>query len=145
MFEVWMTIKEIVLVVGLSIMSIEDIRRKEIRRIWLTGLGLAGIVIAIAAGDIDGAQYLFRVVPVIVSFLGAGVTGEHFAFASAYKIFIIGLYCNVTELINVCMFALILAGIVSLFLMTVAKKSKKYELPFIPFVFLGRMVWLFCV
>ena len=42
-------------------------------------------------------------------------------------------------------FALILAGIVSLFLMTVAKKSKKYELPFIPFVFLGRMVWLFCV
>ena len=114
MFEMWMIIKEIVLVVGLTIMSIEDIRRKEIRRIWLIGLGMAGIVIAIVAGD-------------------------------AFLIFIMGLYCNVTELINVCMFALILAGIVSLFLMTVAKKSKKYELPFIPFVFLGRMVWLFCV
>ena len=106
---------------------------------------LAGIVIAIAAGDIDGAQYLFRLVPGIVSFLVAWVTGEQIGFGDAFLIFIMGLYCNVTELINVCMFALILAGIVSLFLMTVAKKSKKYELPFIPFVFLGRMVWLFCV
>ena len=116
MFEMWMIIKEIVLVVGLTIMSIEDIRRKEIRRIWL-----------------------------IVCFLVAWVTGEQIGFGDAFLIFIIGLYCNVTELINVCMFALILVGIVSLFLMTVAKKSKKYELPFIPFVFLGRMVWLFCV
>ena len=104
MFEVWMTIKEIVLVVGLSIMSIEDIRRKEIRRIWLTGLGLVGIVIAIAAGDIDGAQYLFRLVPGIVCFLVAWVTGEQIGFGDAFLIFIMGLYCNVTELINVCMF-----------------------------------------
>lgn len=145
MFEMWMIIKEIVLVVGLTIMSIEDIRRKEIRRIWLIGLGMAGIVIAIVAGDIDGTQYLFRLVPGIVCFLVAWVTGEQIGFGDAFLIFIMGLYCNVTELINVCMFALILVGIVSVFLMTVAKKSKKYELPFIPFVFLGRMVWLFCV
>ncbi len=145
MFEMWMIIKEIVLVVGLTIMSIEDIRRREIRRIWLIGLGMVGIVIAIVAGDIDGAQYLFRLVPGIVCFLVAWVTGEQIGFGDAFLIFIMGLYCNVTELINVCMFALILVGIVSLFLMTVAKKSKKYELPFIPFVFLGRMVWLFCV
>ena len=85
-----------------------------------------------------GRRYRWGTVPV-------SVTGEQIGFGDAFLIFIMGLYCNVTELINVCMFALILVGIVSLFLMTVAKKSKKYELPFIPFVFLGRMVWLFCV
>lgn len=140
MFEMWMLVKEIMLVAGLSIMSIEDIRRREIRRIWLIGLGIAGTVFAIVSGDIDGAWYLLRLVPGLVCLLVAWITKEQVGFGDASLILILGLYCSVMELLNVCMIALSLAGIVSLILLTIAKKSKKYELPFIPFILLSRMV-----
>ena len=103
-----------------------------------------GIVFAIASGDIDNLWYVMRLIPGLICVLLAWMTREQIGFGDAFLIFIMGLYCNVAELVNVCLITFSLAGMVSLVLLAVAKKSKKYEMPLIPFMFLSRIIWLCC-
>ena len=49
---------------------------------------------------------------------------------------------NAIELVDVCLLAFFIAGLVALVLLVVIKKSKKFELPMVPFIFAGYVVRL---
>lgn len=137
-----MVIKEIVLLAGLGIMSVEDIRKKGIKRLWLIGLGIVGLIFMIADAEVLCVSFLLRFVPGVVLVLLAWATREQIGMGDALLILVMGWYLNAIELVDVCLLAFFIAGLVALVLLVVIKKSKKFELPMVPFIFAGYVVML---
>lgn len=137
-----MVIKEIVLLAGLGIMSVEDIRKKGIKRLWLIGLGIVGLIFTIADAEVLCVSFLLRFVPGVVFVLLAWATREQIGMGDALLILVMGWYLNAIELVDVCLLAFFIAGLVALVLLVVIKKSKKFELPMVPFIFAGYVVRL---
>ena len=140
--KAWMVIKEIVLLAGLGIMSVEDIRKKGIKRLWLIGLGSVGLIFTIADAEVLCVSFLLRFVPGVVFVLLAWATREQIGMGDALLILVMGWYLNAIELVDVCLLAFFIAGLVALVLLVVIKKSKKFELPMVPFIFAGYVVML---
>ena len=137
-----MVIKEIVLLAGLGIMSVEDLRKKGIRRMGLIGLGIVGLIFTIADAEVLCVSFLLRFVPGVVFVLLAWATREQIGMGDALLILVMGWYLNAIELVDVCLLAFFIAGLVALVLLVVIKKSKKFELPMVPFIFAGYVVML---
>lgn len=140
--KAWMVIKEIVFLAGLGIMSVEDIRKKGIKRLWLIGLGIVGLIFTIADAEVLCVSFLLRFVPGVVFVLLAWATREQIGMGDALLILVMGWYLNAIELVDVCLLAFFIAGLVALVLLVVIKKSKKFELPMVPFIFAGYVVML---
>lgn len=140
--KAWMVIKEIVLLAGLGIMSVEDIRKKGIKRLWLIGLGIVGLIFTIADAEVLCVSFLLRFVPGVVFVLLAWATREQIGMGDALLILVMGWYLNAIELVDACLLAFFIAGLVALVLLVVIKKSKKFELPMVPFIFAGYVVML---
>lgn len=140
--KAWMVIKEIVLLAGLGIMSVEDIRKKGIKRLWLIGLGIVGLIFTIADAEVLCVSFLLRFVPGVVFVLLAWATREQIGMGDALLILVMGWYLNAIELVDVCLLAFFIAGLVALVLLIVIRKSKKFELPMVPFIFAGYVVML---
>ena len=140
--KAWMVIKEIVLLAGLGIMSVEDIRKKGIKRLWLIGLGIVGLIFTIADVEVLCVSFLLRFVPGVVFVLLAWATREQIGMGDALLILVMGWYLNAIELVDVCLLAFFIAGLVALVLLVVIRKSKKFELPMVPFIFAGYVVML---
>ena len=137
-----MVIKEIVLLAGLGIMSVEDNRKKGIKRLWLIGLGIVGLIFTVADAEVLCVSFLLRFVPGVVFVLLAWATREQIGMGDALLILVMGWYLNAIELVDVCLLAFFIAGLVALVLLVVIKKSKKFELPMVPFIFAGYVVML---
>lgn len=137
-----MVINEIVLLAGLGIMSVEDIRKKGIKRLWLIGLGIVGLIFTIADAEVLCVSFLLRFVPGVVFVLLAWATREQIGMGDALLILVMGWYLNAIELVDVCLLAFFIAGLVALVLLVVIRKSKKFELPMVPFIFAGYVVML---
>ena len=137
-----MVIKEVVLLAGLGIMRVEDIRKKGIKRLWLIGLGIVGLIFTIADAEVLCVSFLLRFVPGVVFVLLAWATREQIGMGDALLILVMGWYLNAIELVDVCLLAFFIAGLVALVLLVVIKKSKKFELPMVPFIFAGYVVML---
>lgn len=135
--------KEILLISGLCIMSVEDIRKKEIRRVWLLVLGVAGVLLMVVGGGLRGVADLAGFIPGMLCLLVAWMTKEQLGWGDAILILVMGCYLDAIALMNVCMIAFAIAGFAALVLIVVVKKSKKYELPLVPFLLTGYV--LLCV
>ncbi len=135
--------KEILLISGLCIMSVEDIRKKEIRRVWLLVLGVAGVLLMVVGGGLRGVADLAGFIPGMLCLLVAWMTKEQLGWGDAILILVMGCYLDAIALMNVCMIAFAIAGFSALVLIVVVKKSKKYELPLVPFLLTGYV--LLCV
>lgn len=135
--------KEILLISGLCIMSVEDIRKKEIRRVWLLVLGVAGVLLMVVGGGLRGMADLAGFIPGMLCLLVAWMTKEQLGWGDAILILVMGCYLDAIALMNVCMIAFAIAGFAALVLIVVVKKSKKYELPLVPFLLTGYV--LLCV
>lgn len=123
-------------------MSVEDIRKKGIKRLWLIGLGIVGLIFTIADAEVLCVSFLLRFVPGVVFVLLAWATREQIGMGDALLILVMGWYLNAIELVDVCLLAFFIAGLVALVLLVVIKKSKKFELPMVPFIFAGYVVML---
>lgn len=138
----WMFIREVVLLIILGLMSMEDLRKRQIRRGWLLALGMIGGGIAFAGKEIGSLTYFIRFVPGIACVFIAWLTREQLGFGDAFLFLAMGWYLAVTELVDLCLIAFSIAGVVALILLVVGKKSKTFELPLIPVVFVSRFFML---
>lgn len=138
----WMFIREVVLLIILGLMSMEDLRKRQIRRGWLLALGMIGGGIAFAGKEIESLTYFIRFVPGIACVFIAWLTREQLGFGDAFLFLAMGWYLAVTELVDLCLIVFSIAGVVALILLVVGKKSKTFELPLIPVVFVSRFFML---
>ena len=109
---------------------------------WLIGLGIVGLIFTIADAEVLCVSFLLRFVPGVVFVLLAWATREQIGMGDALLILVMGWYLNAIELVDVCLLAFFIAGLVALVLLVVIKKSKKFELPMVPFIFAGYVVML---
>lgn len=77
------------------------------------------------------------------SFALRKISGWVVGSADGIIVLILGIYLGFWQVLSVLSGAFILAVLAAGFLLTVRKKDRKYEIPFIPFLFAGMMFYFF--
>lgn len=136
----------------LGICSYADIRYRRIyiKNILLYGgLVFGGKVIHVwihgamnGAVDLGGMflESFFSVVPGCVCFLISHFSKEAFGYGDSLLIIICGLALGFSSCIEVLFLAFLFSGIHAMVLFVGKKKSRKYEIAFVPYLFLGVLI-----
>jgi len=144
----WIDIQEILknhaievwLVVWLVLWTWWDLRYRVICR-WQGILVLAaGLLWQGIGGHLFTASVLGGLILGVVAMGFSWVTEDRFGRGDAMVILCLGLYLGFGNSLSVLMWGLLVASIVSLYLLWVRKKSKKYTIPFIPCLMAGYLI-----
>lgn len=126
-----------VLAAGLGVNSIMDIKSKRVSLKIMSGLFLIGCFFRGIQGELFTWCFLLRLIPGIVCFLLTWITRGSIGIGDGCMFWVLGAFLSLEELLVVCMIALCAVGIVALVLMVGFHKKKNYEIPFVPFLFIG--------
>lgn len=140
MKEIFLTVRIVVLSVGLFLMGVEDIRKKEIGSLPLLIMGGVGILLSLLSGEWTNWTVVFRFVPGCVILLLAWITRESIGYGDGLAILCLGCFLSGVQIVNICMIAITFAGVAALFLLLVRRRSRKTQIPFIPFLIIGFAV-----
>lgn len=135
--EVVMTIRSVILLVGLAGLGVEDLRKKQVSSLPILVLAAAGCVLSVISGDWDSWKVLIRFLPGGMAFLLAWLTRESIGYGDAWILLCMGCFLTETQMMSLCMIALTLSGLFALYLMLVRRKSRKTQIPFVPFLLAG--------
>ena len=128
---------------GLLINGVIDLREKQVS-LWITVLyGIVGIFWRIYCGTLSW-NLLAALVPGAFCLIFAKLTGEKIGYGDGFMLLAAGCHLDWRQMLFMCMAAITCAGIVALILCLFFHKGKNYEIPFVPFLFLGYMMerWL---
>jgi leader peptidase (prepilin peptidase)/N-methyltransferase len=124
---------------GLAVNGIMDIRSREIS-LWITGIyAAAGLLWRFCAGTLTW-EILFSLIPGILCLGAAKLTGEKVGYGDGFLLLALGCYLVWEDMLLLCMAAVICGGIWGLVLIIFFHKNKDYEIPFVPFLFLGDLI-----
>lgn len=129
--------KSIITVICLGLLSVEDIRRKEISSFSLLIMAFLALVLLTASGDWMKWQTLYRFLPGAVCLLLGWLTRESIGYGDGLVLLCMGGFMEAAQLIHTCIMAITLAGVAAILLLVVWHKQRKTELPFIPFLLVG--------
>lgn len=134
-----MTVKEVVLCIFLALLSLEDIRKKQIR-LWpilLLFLWQLGFLIWENSGDWRNylAGMTVGLVLCLASVLSKGVIGM----GDGLVISLLGLCVGWKEVLAILALAFFAAGLVAMAYIAL-KKGKTARLPFIPYIYVGYVL-----
>jgi len=128
--------KEIILGIWLGIQGVMDFKYKEIP-LWFTLLGgVVGIVICVRE-ERTVFEVLVSCLPGLVVIFFSWMTKEIIGYGDGIVLLVMGFYLSLSQVLSVGMFAVFIAGIVALILLTVFQKRGSYRIPFIPFLTLA--------
>ena len=85
-------------------------------------------------------EYIYAFIPGLICFLLGYWTKESIGYGDAGLLCALGMLYSFENIVFICMTAVVLAGITGLILLVVFHKNGKYEIPFVPFLWMG---WLF--
>lgn len=124
--------------VCLFIQGIWDIRTKEIP-LWVSlCLGVCSFLYSLCCQR-EWVSICLALIPGIVC-LGIGYcTRQAVGYGDGILLCALGMLYSVEELLDICIIATTLGGLVGLVLLVIFKKNGSYEIPFVPFLFTG---WL---
>lgn len=127
--------------VVLSLQCYWDIRYKEIPTIVSIFAGVVGLVIHLTIEN-DLQNMLIAFVPGIVCLFCCMVTKESVGYGDAILLIAMGCLYSCEELVFICSVALVTAAVVSMVLCIGFHKKGNYEIPFVPFLWLGWLLEL---
>lgn len=131
------TVGRLVGLVGLGYFSVEDIRRRELPTIPIFIAGAAGLVFSLLSGAWRDFSVLYRFLPGLLCLLLAFVSRESIGYGDGMVILCLGSYLTLAQLLELCMAALTLAGLVALVLLVGLHRGRKTSLPLVPFLLAG--------
>lgn len=121
---------EILFVVFLVVASVFDLWKKEVPFLLFVGFFLIGVW---------NGNYLSWIFGFIFLFLGF-VTRQKIGYGDGCAILVAGTYLPFDRMITILLSSIFMMGGVALFLITVKKKGKDYEIPYIPMLFIGYLL-----
>lgn len=129
---------------GLLYLGVEDIRRRELASLQILIMGALGLALSFFCGAWKGPGMLLSYLPGIVFLLIAHVCRECIGYGDGLVILCLGAYLSLGQILELCMVALTLAGLVALGLILVAHKGRRATLPFVPFLLAGYLILMVC-
>lgn len=135
--EQLLSIRSVILLLALVGLGIEDWQKKQVSLLPILALAVVGSTLSVVSGDWNGWKVILRFLPGAVVFLFAWLTKESIGYGDALVVLCMGCFMTGLQLLNLCMAALTLSGLFALFLLLVRRKSRKTQIPFIPFLLAG--------
>jgi leader peptidase (prepilin peptidase)/N-methyltransferase len=133
----WVLRREIVALVGLLILSAEDLWKKEIALLTAAVMAVGGALCSLLGGAWTDVSVLLQFIPGLLVLLFARVSGECIGYGDGWVLLSLGCFLDVEELVSLCMIALSCAGVVALFMLLVLRRGRQTRIPFVPFLLLG--------
>lgn len=118
----------------LGICAYQDLKKREISVLFLGVMSVLAIFAAIWCKDVSIAQRLAG------GFVGAlflaisRLTKEAIGYGDSWLVCILGVYMGAREMLQVLLFASLLAALCSLFYLWKKRWKRKAAIPFVPFV-----------
>lgn len=133
------------LVLGLlGVCSIEDIKSREIGVYKIYFLGILGILLHIFSRKISVYSILGGMLIGILILILGKLTGGSVGIGDGLILIDTGVLLGSVDNLKLFCGGIFLAGIAALILLVFFRKNKKYELPFIPFLFITYVGMLLC-
>lgn len=130
-------INNLALITGLIILGAIDFITKRLPFPVIGLWGVLAVFIQVYQGNLFCQTRLIAIIPGILLFVLARVTGEKIGYGDAWVLLIMGIYMDADKLLAAGMIAISISGIAALILITFCKKKMNYEMPFIPFLLVG--------
>lgn len=128
-----------VLLLMLGIYGVEDIRKRTITSGYLILFAIAGMGIHCYKGTVNLGTTLLGIA-VGVGLLGLSVlTRESIGKGDGLIFLVTGIFLGGADNLELLFLSLLYAAIFSLGVLVMKRKSRKQEIPFVPFVFLGYL------
>lgn len=125
----------------LIIQSYWDLRYKEIPLLVTVISGAIGITLSILSHR-TWMDMLYALIPGIAC-IGIGkITRQAIGYGDGFLLCAMGLYISCEEILGIGMMAITVSGIVALFCLALCKKKGKDQLPFVPFLLMGWILYL---
>ncbi len=132
-----MIVKELSILAMFGICSIEDIKTRQIPVKWITAFAAEACLCRLFLYKQPAIGLLAAIFPGLVilvfAFLSRGSIGK----GDGYLMIVTGLFLGVKDTFRIFIYAIFLSFIYALYLCVIKKKSRKYEMPFIPFLFIA--------
>lgn len=138
-----MTITMFSILIYLIICTFTDLKKRSISLIISTVFILAGLILCILgySPHDNFISLLLSLLPGGVLLLLSVVTKEAIGYGDGLMLITMGFYLSHPENLSILLYSLIIAGIFSLFLLTLGKYQRKYKIPFSPFLLLGYLIY----
>lgn len=138
MFEDSLTMMQQMSVLALlGICSIEDVKTKRIHVIWLAVFAAEGILCSVLFWKRPLGEILTAMIPGILIFVLSSAVSGSIGEGDGMLLTITGIFLEVSFVLSMLTVAVFLSAGYALFLYIVRKKSRKYEMPFIPFLLIA--------
>ena len=131
--------KSIVLMV-MAVISFVDIKRKQVSLAVLIPIGVVVLIWRLFQGT-EMVAFLTGLVPGVACLLLSYVTGESIGRGDGLVLCILGLLCGMKATLAVFGLALTFSAIWAIFLLILKRAGRKTELPFLPCLSLGYLVY----
>jgi leader peptidase (prepilin peptidase)/N-methyltransferase len=125
---------------GLTVLSAEDLIRKEISLIPVGTMAAIGALCSVLAGEWTEIYVLLQFVPGILVLIFAKMSREYIGYGDGWVLLSLGCFLSVDRLVALCMVSLTCAGIVALFMLLVMRRERRTQIPFVPFLLIGYVV-----
>ncbi len=129
----------IVMIIGLGMLSIIDIKSKKLP-IWLIEVFAIICFILRWFEGISVWNFLLGLLPGIVLLLLAICSGEKIGIGDAFVVGTLGIGYAIENVISILAISLFFIAIWAIGLLIVKKANKKTELPFLPYLFVGHLL-----
>jgi leader peptidase (prepilin peptidase)/N-methyltransferase len=126
--------QKLLTVVILILCSFTDIRSRRINRRVLAAYG-----IFIVAGHRAGS-WMAGMIPGAFCLVVSLLSHQAIGYGDSILILLLGLSVGLSDCLSVLFTAFFSAGITGILLLVLRRKSRKYELPFVPFLLLGMLI-----
>ena len=132
-----LAIRSVILLLGLAGLGVEDLHTKQVSSLPILVLAVIGCVLSVISGDWGSWNVLLRFLPGGAMLLLAWMTKESIGYGDAWILLCMGCFMTEIQMMNLCVIALSLSGFFALFLLLVRRKSRKTQIPFVPFLLAG--------
>lgn len=129
-------IRSIFVGILLGIQGYFDIKNKEIP-LWITVAGgMAGLLISVCRERLL-VDIFWALLPGVVFLILGKITREAVGYGDGMLVGVLGLFYSLEEIFSLCFIAFLFTGTTALILLVILHKKGSYQIPFIPFLFLG--------
>lgn len=127
-----------IMIAGLMVNAIIDIKKKEVSVPVIGIMMLAGIVWwGLDYKDFEITRLQAFIPGIAVLCLAVISRQKSVGLGDGAIILAMGFFCTLEKLLLLCMCSISLAGVVGVVLLLIFRKSRYYEMPFVPFLAIG--------